>query len=504
MSLGRARKSVEPQPLAPYSPCELRLVTADFRAQSQRGEPITNLEIAAAARRAGFSASTMRRRIKEPAMHEDVHGEADPLDDPQLKPKRARLTRDLRIEIVLRGGNVAKTHRDLSEQDWPGLPGLRTLQRLVKALPLAEAVSLRKGEGEARKFDLVLLRSLTHRNAAWFMDAFYCRWLVRSANGRGICNAWAVVIVDGASGAIAAILAVREEHRADGTVSKVDSLDALHAMGDAMRAWPLLGPVRGRPKILYHDNAGCFTGDIFQLPLADRLVRVKTETTAPYTPWQNGPAESTIGSLRKLLARPLEDGTYLDPAGNSLIETERRVVDLVDLQTELIAAAIEFNQLPFRDDRKISKAEAYERLPGEINPVSREILSRFLRTAEVPVRTHGVTIEREHFTHNQLRSLVGRVVEVRYYDMDDHQVEVWWAGKYRCTAKNVRYFTDEDREAILFPRSSSRVGRQAILQDAALRSEDWVQQRRAERRDDDDPGPPATDSDPWGDDGGDA
>lgn len=489
MSLGRARKSVAPEPLAPYSPCELQLVTAEFRAQAERGEPIANLEIAASARRAGFSASTMRRRIR---------------NDPQLKPKGAKLTRDLRIEIVLRGGNVAKTHRDLTEEGWPNLPSVRTLQRLVNALPLAEAVSLRKGEGEARKFDQVLLRSLTHRNAAWFLDAFYCRRLVRSANGRGICNSWALVIVDGASGAVGAILAVREERRADGTVSKVDSLDALHAMGDAMRSWPLLGPVRGRPKVLYHDNAGCFTGDLFQLPLADRLVRVKTETTAPYTPWQNGPAESTIGSLRKLLACPLEDGTFLDPAGNPLIETERRVVELVDLQAELIAAAIEFNQLPFRDDRKISKSEAYERLPGELNPVSREVLSRFLRAAKVPVRTHGVTVEREHFTDPQLRSLIGRVVEVRYHDMDDHHVEVWWAGKYRCTAKNVRYFTDEDREAILFPRSSSRIGREQLLQEAAARAEDWVEQRPGDRNRSEASGSPVIEADPWGDDEGDA
>jgi len=484
--------SVAPDPLALYTQSELEVVTAEFRAQRALGLPITNLETAAAARRAGFSAATMRRRIRE---------------DPQPEPKVARLTRELKVQIVLRGGNVARTHRELQREAWPDLPSERTLQILVRALPLAQRVSLRQGEGEARKCEQVLLRMLTERNEAWFMDAFFCRRLVLTANGRGVRNAWAPVVVDGASGNIASITAIREELRDDGTVSKVDSVDALHAVGDAMRPWPRLGPVRGRPKVLYHDNANYFTGDLFQLPLADRLLRVKTETTGPYTPWQNGPAEGTIGSLRKLLARPLENGTYLDLAGRELVDVGKCAVDLQYLQAELVAAAVEFNQLPFRDDRSISKAQAYENLlPGELNPVPREILTRFLRVARVPVYPYGVAIEREKYQDRKLHGHIGREVEVRYHDMDDSEVEVWWAGKYLCTAKNVRNFTDEDREKILFPRTSSRIGRENILEEAARIEEQWAEQHRSG-----DPGAgsaelaaTSTDADPWGDDTGDA
>jgi transposase InsO family protein len=490
VSLGRARKSVEPDPLAPYTRAELELVTAEFRAQRAKGEPITNLETAAAARRAGFSVSTMRRRVRE---------------DPQLKPKPARLTRELRIQIVLRNGNVARTYRELKSEGWPDLPSERTLQMLVRALPLAEAVSLRKGEGEARKRDLVLLRMLTDRNQAWFMDAFHCRRLVTTANGRGLRHALAILVVDGASGLIGAVTAFRAEPRADGTVSKVDSYDALHAIGDAMRPWSRLGPVRGRPLVLYHDNANYFTSELFQLPLADPLLRVKTETTGPYTPWQNGPAESTVGSLRKLVARPLQNGTYLDLSGTELVDIDRRAVDLPRLQAELVAAAIEFNQMPFRGDRSMSKVQAYETLlPGELNPVPREILTRFLRVAKVPVYTSGVAIEREKYQHSALYGGVGRVVQVRYHDMDDSEVEVWRGGQRLCIAKNVRDFTEDDREKVLFPRASSRIGRQNILNDAAAIEDAWAEKQRADLVAAGAGPAAATDADPWGDDTGDA
>lgn len=487
MSNGSARKSIPADAMEPYAPDERDLVIALLRARRDAGDAIPNREIGAAACRAGVSASTLRRWIRR---------------DPEQLSKAAGLTSELCIQIAMRKGNVAKTFRDLDKSDWPGLlPSERTLQKLVKALPLAEAVSLRHGEARARQHDLVLLRKLTHRNQAWFMDAFYCRRLLYTANGRGVRNAWAFVVVDGASGEIAAITAVREELRPDGTVVKLDGADALHAIGDAMRPWPLLGSVRGRPLVLFHDNATYFNGATFQHALADPLIRVVTETTAPYSPWQNGPSESTVGSLRKLLARPLQDGTYVDLAGNQLVDAPNRVVWLADLKAELVAAAIEFNQLPFRDDRSISKAEAYEQLPGEINPVARELRSRFLRRALVPVETHGATLERETFTHHKLRGRVGRNVEVRYHDMDDSEVEVWWARKYLCTAKNIRDFTDEDREPILFTRNSSRIKRKAILDAAASREEEWADERRAAHQPDAAGAAVATRrSDPFGDD----
>jgi hypothetical protein len=471
-----------------YTQEEFRRAIEDLRERRSVAGKLTAADLAPVVVRSGRSVSTVRRRIRDGFQ--------------SRRPGRFTLTTEMKVLIVRNGGDVAATVRRN-----PAVfnRGVRTVQLAVRELGDAASTSLRKGERAARQLELAVVRHYTERNEAWFIDAFFCRRRVMTSNGRGIRDAWAFVIVDGASGLIVAITAVRIELRDDGAASGLDTQDALHAVGEGMRAWEQIGPGQGRPLVLFHDNQPCFSGRGFQLPLSDPLIGIRLQATPPWEARQNGRAESAIGSLRKLLARPLEDGSYQLLNGQPLVARDRNVIPFEDLIAELKAAAIEYNQLRWRDGARLSKADAYRSLPGEIRPLPRELLSRFLRRAEVYVYTTGARLESQLYMHPRLHTLVNRRVEVRYRDMDDQFVEVYFAGKFVCVAKNVRDMTDEERERVYLARSSTRQSREQLLAEAARSEEEWAEERRlASGQRNDTEAPAGRMADPFGEDVDDA
>jgi hypothetical protein len=457
---------------------EIEELVAALRERRLSGEAIHPEEIADLALWAGRSRSTVRRWIR----------------DGRGRPTRQRfvVTDTLQLELALRRGRVATTVRQLRQAGWL-LPTVRTVQKaVVRDVAPAQRLMWAQGEKAARSLELTLRQVVSKRNEVWHLDAFHCRRRVLTANGRGIVDAYAILVIDAASGALAGVLVVRGEPDTD---------DFLHAMQEAMRPDPAIGPVRGAPQMVVHDNAGAMTSERFWRSLRRPALKVRCVAIPPYTPRANGKVERAVGTMRTLLATPLENGSLETLDGSPLIPSERTAVRLKELIGEMRHAAAEYNQLPYRDDARLTKAEAYEgRLTGVINPVSPEVLSGFLRRTRATVRSAGVTIDRETYLHARLRKHVGtgRYLEVRYRDMDDQEVEVWYAGKRLCVAHNVKSLPSGARGGVTLTRYADREARLKAAADVARVAETRAEASRMRLADDEPARPGPLGHDPRG------
>ena len=461
MSNGRARCSV-PMPLdEPPSDAAIESLLKACREAYDRGERLPNKVAAEYAEWAGTSPSSFRKWIRN--------------GRPAHDRKRFTLDQDpgFKQELALHR-TVAHTVRKREERGIEPVADVRTYQRAARR-ELGEyvLVALRTGEKKARQHELTIRQHATQRNAAWRIDAFVVRRRVLTANGRGVRDAHALLVTDDASGAICGCDVIREDP---------ELADALHAMGEAMRKTPDLWAPYGAPGVVFHDNAAIFNSPRFWTPLRQPLINVRCEATPPYTPRLNGRVERPIGTLRTLLATPLENGSLVDLTGEPLVDVDRAAVPLATLIGEVKAACVEHNNLPFRENRKISKAQAWQQLPGTVRPVPDALLSQFMRRARVVVKREGVGLENEMYVHPVMRKshILGHEVEVRYRDMDDTWVEVHYAGKRLCRALNTRILAaDEDeREPIINTRATDRRLAETLLDEAKSISLDYAQSER--------------------------
>jgi transposase InsO family protein len=453
MSNGRARRSI-PMATEPPDREAVDIVLGICRDARSRGEAIPNAVIAEYAEWAGTSAPTFRRWIR----------------DGRPAPERRRFEIDKEFEQALAlHRTIAHTVRKRAAQGIEAPVHVRTYQRAVKRkLSPYVIVALRKGEKAARQHELTIRQFATHRNAVWRIDVFYARRRVLTANGRGVRDAYVILVIDDASGAIAGCTVVRDEP---------ETADALHAVSEAMRSTPELWAPHGAPGTLVHDNAGIFTTLRFWQPLRRPLINVRCQAIAPYTPRLNGKIERAIGTLRTLLATPLESGGLEDLTGRSLVDADRAAVPLRALIAEIKAACVEYNNLEYRDDRTISKAQAWEQLPGVVRPVAPELLSPMMRRAPGLITREGVGFENDAFLHHRMRDKLGRHVELRYRDMDDTWVEVHYAGKLLCTALSTEILAaDQDiAEKVIFTRATDRRKAHDLLAEAKRVAEDYAQ-----------------------------
>lgn len=454
MSNGRARRSIPMVADEPPDREAVELVLGHCRDARARNEAIPNAVIAEYAAWAGTSPATFRRWIRD--------GRPAPVR------KRFEIDKGFEQELALHR-TIAHTVRKRAARGIESRVHVRTYQRAVRRkLSSYVLVALRNGEKAARQHELTIRQFATDRNAIWRIDVFYARRRVLTANGRGVRDAYVILVIDDASGAIAGCTVVRDEP---------ETADALHAVSEAMRSTPELWAPHGAPRTLVHDNAGIFTTPRFWQPLRYPLMNVRCQAIAPYTPRLNGRIERAIGTLRTLLATPLETGGLQDLTGSPLVDADRAAVPLRTLIAEIKAACVEYNNLEFRDDRTISKAQAWQQLPGVVRPVAPELLSPLMRRAPGLITREGVGLENDAFLHHRMRDKLGRRVELRYRDMDDTWVEVHYAGKLLCTALSTEILAaDQDQaEKIIFTRATDRHKAHNLLAEAKRVAEDYAQ-----------------------------
>ncbi len=117
------------------------------------------------------------------------------------------------------------------------------------------------------------LYHLTHCHQIWFIDHMHLRTLP------GGQKVYSLVIVDGMSRVILS----------DEVCLSKDARDAVLILLRAFTLW-------GLPEEILSDNGGAFISLLYRLFLA--VLRVKISFTTPGHPWENGHAESLIGTLR--------------------------------------------------------------------------------------------------------------------------------------------------------------------------------------------------------------
>lgn len=117
---------------------------------------------------------------------------------------------------------------------------------------------------------------LTHYHQIWFIDHMHLRTL---PDGQKV---YSLVIVDGMSRVILS----------DEVCLSKDARDAVMILLQAFTLW-------GLPEEIVSDNGGAFISMLYQLFLA--RFQVKVSHTTPGHPWENGHAESLIGTLRAYL-----------------------------------------------------------------------------------------------------------------------------------------------------------------------------------------------------------
>ncbi len=117
------------------------------------------------------------------------------------------------------------------------------------------------------------LYHLTHCHQIWFIDHMHLRTL---PDGQKV---YSLVIVDGMSRVILS----------DEVCLSKDARDAVLILLRAFARW-------GLPEEILSDNGGAFISMLYQLFLA--RFQVKVSHTTPGHPWENGYAESLIGTFR--------------------------------------------------------------------------------------------------------------------------------------------------------------------------------------------------------------
>ncbi len=117
------------------------------------------------------------------------------------------------------------------------------------------------------------LYHLTHYHQIWFIDHMHLRTL---PDGQKV---YSLVIVDGMSRAILS----------DEVCLSKDARDAVLILLRGFARW-------GLPQEILSDNAGAFISLLYPMFLG--MLQVKVSHTVPGHPWENGHAESLIGTLR--------------------------------------------------------------------------------------------------------------------------------------------------------------------------------------------------------------
>lgn len=459
MSNGRARRSIPMDGEGRASREAIDCLLEACREARDSRQPISNVVMTGYAEWAGCSLPTLRRWIRD-GRPPDTRG-------------RFEIDRTFEEDLAVHR-TIAHTLRERAKRGCTPPVSARTYQRAAKRkLGSYVLVALRKGEKAAQQHELTIQQIATHRNAVWRIDVFYARRRVLTSNGRGVRDAYVILVIDDASGAIAGCTITREEP---------EVADALHAVSEAMRSTPDLWVPHGAPAAIVHDNGGIFTTPRFWQPLRQPLLKIRCQAIAPYWPRLNGRIERAIGTLRVLLATPLESGGLKDLTGTPLVDSDRAAVPLATLIAEIKAACIEHNNLEFRDNPKITKAQAWAQLPGVVRPVAPELLSPWLRRARGEITREGVLLERGWFLNHRMKRALGQAVEVRYRDMDDTWVEVHWGGKRLCTALRAEILAADEskREALINTRATDRRKAHQLLAEAKRVSEDYAEAQRNE------------------------
>ncbi|MFJ7209291.1 Mu transposase C-terminal domain-containing protein [Streptomyces sp. NPDC098789] len=360
------------------------------------------------------------------------------------------VTREMRQELAVWGGNVSAVHRDLlaravRDPSLGPVPSLSVFHRaVVRDLSAGERAGLKGGEAARRRFDVYGKRPRTHRNACWEGD--HKRVPVRvDLEGSAVCP-WVTWFIDVATKAIVGVAVTPHQPARDAVLA---------ALRTGISRQDPYGPFGGLPGVVRVDRGKEFLCRTVERALGAFAVPV--DDLPAYKPYRKGTIESLNGAVEEMLlvslpgythrARPAE-AYHPDPVGDLLSYPDfvRVVLDwVVWWNTEHHPAGL---------DADVTPLAAWEADPVPVEDIAEERLAFFALEDDGRVRkitTNGISWRRRAYIAPWMAGHVGMRVRLRYLPHYDGRIEVFsteeW-GQHLGSAYLAQAATLEQRRAL--------------------------------------------------------
>lgn len=382
-------------------------VVAQLRALRGRGEPVSP-GVRQAAVLLGVSERTLWRALRAPEQ-QDQPGDGLPAD--------------WRERYLGWGGNVAAVWRELERDGGAGC-SLREMQRrFARDLTAAERASARGGESARRAHGLYVRWEAEYRNAVWQADHKQLDVLVLAAGARRPRSPWVTWAIDDRSRAVMGWALSLQPTAAE----------VLAALRAGMLPDPGGGPLCGIPARLRIDHGLEFVAGSVQQACAG--LDVEVSLAEPYQPQQKGKVERLHRTLIETFLVGLPHFTGGPRGPNGRLEAPGRPLLLGELVLLFARWVQEYNARPHSALQDRSPVEVFSQDPTPLRPLSSE-RARTLLVARREARVHrdGIRFHRLRFIAPGLAELVGERVEIAFAPHDDRALEVFWNGRWQCTA----------------------------------------------------------------------
>ncbi|GII33015.1 hypothetical protein Pmi06nite_64570 [Planotetraspora mira] len=334
---------------------------------------------------------------------------------------------DLLSHLALLGGNCARLHRELLEQErggGPPAPSLRTLYRAVDAaLTPGEKAGIRKGERARRRFDVYLRRPTDgeghHRNTVWEGD--HVELPVKVCVDGQLRKPWVTWFIDCASDGICG-LAITPSYPNRGNI--------LAALRSSILRDDRYGPFGGVPAAVRIDRGRDFLSKTVGTALGRFAVLVSD--LPGYHPHLKGRVEALNGAVQTMFCKSLPHYTGQPTELNGApIDPDAPALMFEDFVEHLLDWVREWNvDLPKPALSGRTPLQAWQEDAWPIDDVPAEDLRLFMLEDDGRVRTitdKGVSWGGRKYAGEWMtgRCGVGLKVRLRYMPHHDHEVEVF-------------------------------------------------------------------------------
>ncbi|MEV6574202.1 transposase family protein [Streptomyces sp. NPDC051577] len=213
------------------------------------------------------------------------------------------VTREIRQQLAMWGGNVSAVHRELAaravrDPSLGPVPSLSVFHRaVVRELSAGERAGLRGGEGARRRFDVYGKRPRTHRNACWEGD--HKRIPVRvDLEGSAVCP-WVTWFIAVAAKVIVGVAVTPHQPARDAVLAALRT--------GISRTGPY-GPFGGLPGVVWVDRGKEFLCRTVERALGAFAVPV--DDLPAYKPYRKGTIEALNGAVEEMLLVSLPGYTH--------------------------------------------------------------------------------------------------------------------------------------------------------------------------------------------------
>jgi putative transposase len=396
--------------------------------------------VQAASHHSGYSEGHIRRTLRQ-------RGPGH-----QAKATRTKdhfeVTDDIAAQVFLHGGNLAKTHEELSKTQ--KLPSLSTFKRYVIAhMGTGQLAYARKGSAKFRDKQLYLTANYHHRAHTYQMDHCVLDIWIVPRNHKNPVKPQLTVVMDAHTRYVLSwVLTVGAPTADEVRAALIQAIWPGHA--------PDGTPVGGRPIKVQWDRGKEFLADV----ITDACLRTNIQPSPlpAKSPHLKGRLERFFGTLQGdlLPSLPGHSAGARDLRGNSALEKHALGEDAF-----LVRLAIwtdTYNDQMVNSSTGKTPTQMWADDDHPLDWVAPELLwLDFLQAKDCKVHKFGVRFDTINFLGECLQGQVGRTVEIRFLPHDRTFIEVFQGGVHLGTCYPASDLTAEQEQEILVRRKQDRL-----------------------------------------------